>query len=49
VPEDEEQNRESSTEVEAKRGTRETMNTFNGRLYYEVTGSSWERYDPGSV
>ena len=40
VSEDEEQNRGTSRKVEAEWGTRETMDTSNGGLYYKVTISS---------
>ena len=40
MPKDEEWNGGSSRKVEIEQSTRETMDTSNGRLHYEVTGGS---------
>ena len=49
VSENEEQNRRSSWKVETEQGTRETVNTSDGRLHYKVAVSSQKGCNPGSL
>ena len=49
ILENEESDRGTSGKVDDKWSFREAVNTFNNRLHYKVTISSWRKYDPGSL
>ena len=46
---DEEQDGESSRKVEVGRSTRETVNTYIDRFYYQITDCSRKRCNPSGL